>query len=132
MDGIDLTCERCGATWKLIKAGDGPVTCPKCHAVVGSTLAAGTPAGEATPAAPAGNAARPAATAASPPSPRPAADDADDPGIGVPSLGRMPDLTPTRRGRHPLVTVAIILLLLFLVPVALCSVLFAVCTFAFG
>ena len=131
MDGTELTCPNCGATWKLIKAGDGPITCPKCHAVVGPPPVAGTPAGEATP-DPAPSRPAPLVTASAPPSPKPTADDVDDPGIGAPPVGRMPELTAPRRGRHPLVTVAVVLLLLFLVPVALCSVLFAVCTLAFG
>ena len=132
MEPTDLTCPNCGATWKLIKAGDGPITCPKCHAVVGPAPgAAESPPAQPQPAPPV---ASPDPVAATPPvalTPRPAADDADDPGIGTPSFGRMPDLTPPRRGRHPLVTVAVVLLLIFLVPVALCSVLFAVCSLAF-
>lgn len=127
MEGTDLTCGNCGAAWKVIKAGDGPLACPKCHAVVGPAPAGG-PAAPPPPAPTAGDLGPPAAT----PLPRPAADDTDDPGIGAPPPARMPDLSPPRRVRHPLVTVAVILLLLFLVPVALCSVLFAVCTFVFG
>src|SRR6478752_1326850 len=29
MEPTDLTCDKCGTTWKLIKAGDGPVLCPE-------------------------------------------------------------------------------------------------------
>ena len=123
MEGTDLSCPKCGTIWKLIKAGDGPITCPNCKAVVGSAPTAPPPTSP-TP--------RPvAADPIVPASARPAADDEDDPGIGGRPLGRMPEQAPPRRGRHPLVTVAIILLLLFLVPIALCSVLFAVCSVAF-
>jgi hypothetical protein len=126
MEGTDLTCPKCGTNWKLIKAGDGPITCPTCKAVVGP----GPSPADPQPVPPvAGPVPAPVRAPGTPASPRPATDltDADDPGIGGPSLGRIPDMAPRRRGRHPLVTVAIVLLLLFLIPVALCSVLFAVC-----
>ena len=129
MGPTDLTCPKCGTSWKVIKPGDGPITCPSCKAVVGPGPAPPDPQPVPPARAPAP---APVTSPATPARPRPAPDltDADDPGIGTPSLGRMPDLAPRRRGRHPLVTVAIILLLLLLIPVALCSVLFAVCAFA--
>lgn len=132
MDGTDLTCPNCGTSWKLIKAGDGPVTCPSCKAVVGPAPPAGDQPSALATGRPIPKPAAPPAPAVSPfPSgPGTAPNDADDPGIGAPPRGRMPDVAP-RRGRHPLVTVAIILLLLLLVPVALCSVLWAVCAMAF-
>jgi hypothetical protein len=43
----------------------------------------------------------------------------------------MPVPDTPRRGRHPLVTVAVILLILILVPLALVACLFAVCTVMF-
>jgi hypothetical protein len=133
MEGTDLTCPKCGTTWKLIKAGDGPIRCPNCKAVVGPGPTAASPAGPQPVPPVTGPAAAPVTASTAPAIPRPAPDltDADDPGIGAAPAGRMPDLTPPRRGRHPLVTVATILLLLLLVPLALCSVLFAVCTFMF-
>jgi len=122
MDPIDLTCPKCGAAWKLIKAGDGPVTCPNCK----------TPIGQ-------GPAASPVAPAAPPkpvPTPAPGAtvpdvSDADDPGLVAPARARMPVPDIPRRGRHPLVTVAVVLLLILLIPLALVACLFAVCAVMF-
>jgi hypothetical protein len=120
MDPIDLTCPKCGTAWKLVKAGDGPITCPNCRAPMEGSPPASAPVAPAPPAAT--------------PAPAPAApdvSDADDPGIGtVPRVHRpVPDVP--RRGRHPLVTVAVILMILILVPLALVACLFAVCAVMF-
>ena len=132
MDPIDLTCPKCGTAWKLIKAGDGPITCPHCRAVIDQ----GTPA---APPAPPAEVRAPEPVAPPPPSAlageRPAAppeiSDADDPGIGATLRASMPIPDTRRRGRHPLVTVAVVLLLMLLVPLALVACLFAVCTVMF-
>jgi hypothetical protein len=132
MDPIDLTCPKCGTAWKLIKAGDGPVTCPNCKSAID-----GEPTNSHSPVSPPpteGRSANPvmatAPAADHPPSARDLSD-ADDPGIGVPSRLRMPAPDLPRRGRHPLVTVAVVLLLLLLVPLALVACLFAVCAVLF-
>jgi hypothetical protein len=136
MEPTDLTCAHCGTTWKVIKA-DGPITCPNCKAVVGG----GAPAASVPNPIPSPPAmADPAPTAIPAPArataagrPRPAVDlsDADDPGIGAPPPLRIPDVGPVRRRWHPLVTVAVILGLIMLVPVALVACLFAVCSVMF-
>src|SRR5262245_51748562 len=126
MEPTDLTCGQCGTSWKLIKAGNGPITCPHCKA----TIEQGTPAAPPTPPAEvrAPEAVAPPLAAAGV---RPAApteiSDADDPGIGAPPRARFPVPDVPRRGRHPLVTVAVVLLLMLLVPLALIACLFAVC-----
>jgi hypothetical protein len=136
MESTDLTCARCGTSWKVIKA-DGPITCPNCKAVVGDGAPAAPPPNPIPPPpatpdpAPTSIPAPVRATAA--PRPRPAADlsDADDPGIGAPPPLRIPDVEPARRRWHPLLTVAVILGLILLVPVALVACLFAVCSVMF-
>ena len=126
MEPTELTCPGCGTSWKVIKAGDGPITCPNCKAVVGAAPPPPTPARPAAPPAP-------AAPPPPVPRPRPATDlsDVDDPGIGAPVRSRIPDVPVERRGRHPLATVAIVLLIVMLVPVALFACLWAVCAAAF-
>ncbi len=122
MDPIDLTCPKCGAAWKLVKAGDGPIACPKCKAPIGP----GSPA----PPVAADDPPQPMATPA-PALPVPEVSDADDPGLVAPAHARMPTPVVPRRGRHPLVTVAVVLLLILLIPLALVACLFAVCAVMF-
>ena len=133
MDPIDLTCPKCGTGWKLIKAGDAPITCPHCKAAIDQ----GKPATATVPPPPvevrASVPVAPPSSAAT--GERPAAQteisDADDPGIGAAPRASMPITDIPRRGRHPLVTVAVVLLLLILVPLALVACLFAVCAVIF-
>jgi len=126
MEPTDLTCPKCGTTWKLIKAGDGPITCPNCKA----TMEQGPPVTPLTHPAPlAGTPPAPIATPA-PAATAPDVSDVDDPGIGSPARARMPVPDVPRR-RHPLVTVAVVLLLILLVPLALVACLFAVCAVMF-
>jgi hypothetical protein len=138
MEPTTLTCPKCAATWKLIKAGTGPITCPMCKAPL-----EGASASNPQPA--------PAADSA-PPTPLPAA--AVDPVIAGPAvesafagMGHLPhvqlvqdaddpgglkadfdDEPRRRRGMHPLLKTLIILLILFiLVPVAVFILLLVVC-----
>lgn len=122
MEPTDLTCPSCGSAWKVIKAPDGPIACPNCKAVVGQATA-GAVAPQPAPAI---------VTALPPDRPPAAVSDIDDPGVGVPARGKVPDLAPPRRGRNPLLTVAVVVLIVLLVPVALSVCLFAVCTASFG
>jgi hypothetical protein len=131
MDPTDLTCPKCGTAWKVIKAADGPVTCPNCKAPV-SAPAAATP----TPA--------PAAEPAPPPPPVEAS---PSPAPARPAVRHLPDSGdrelrrdyadsggprfPSGRRRHPLLVVLTVLLILFvLLPVAGIVLLFAVCAWS--
>jgi hypothetical protein len=117
MEPTDLTCQKCGKSWKLIKAGAGAVTCPHCQeplnqAPVGPT-AVTSPAVATEPA--------PASPPSTPPSGLPQLSlsgfaDTDDPGLRADYAERDPQ---PRSGRNPLTRVILILVLLFLlVPVA--------------
>jgi hypothetical protein len=134
MDPINLTCPKCGTGWKLIKAGDGPITCPNCKAPIDGSPSVPVPAApapvEIRPPLPAPVPTVPTVPA-EPPRPAPDVSDADDPGIGVPPRARFPVADVPRRGRHPLVTVAVVLLIIILVPLALVACLFAVCAVMF-
>jgi hypothetical protein len=137
MDPTDLTCAHCGTSWKVIKA-DGPIACPNCKAVVGQAQPTTPPPEPSAPPAPPPSSPPPPAavraqapTAAPLPRPSPNLTDADDPGIGAPPRVRIRAVEPPRRRRHPLVTVAVILGLIMLVPVALSVCLFAVCWVAY-
>jgi hypothetical protein len=112
MDPTPLTCPKCGASWKLVKAGKGPVTCPKCKAALD-----GSPVRRAVPAAPA---------TTSPSALTPAdVSDIDDPGLRGGFALPKPVAEP-RRPPNPLLRLLVILLLLVvLVPLA-AIVLFAV------
>jgi hypothetical protein len=139
MDPVSLSCPKCAATWKLIKAGTGPITCPMCKAPLDGQPSADNPSldgGRQATAAPATEAATQA-----PPTPAPVAEppfagisqlthvagieDADDPG-GL--KADFDDQPRRRRGSHPLLKTLIILLILFiLVPVAIFILLLVVC-----
>jgi len=135
MEPVSLTCPKCGAAWKLIKAGQGPITCPKCKATLD-----GAPAPTAPPAAPVESKPAPPTPApapAAPPTetytlaalsavpPMPLAD-TDDPALRADYDDR-PELR-RRRGMAPLLKVALILLLLMiLLPLAAVVLLFVVC-----
>jgi len=119
MDPTSLTCPKCAKSWKLIKAGKGPVTCPHCKAALGDAPNSSEPA-------------RPEPVAAiSTPTPQPDVQDADDPGLRADYDDR-PD--PRRRsGMHPLLKAMIILLLLLIfVPIAIVILLLIVCTALFA
>jgi hypothetical protein len=45
MEPRSITCPKCQTEWKIIKAGEGPIACPHCKAIV-------EPAPEASPAVP--------------------------------------------------------------------------------
>jgi hypothetical protein len=137
MDPISLTCPKCAASWKLIKAGNGPVVCPKCNSPIGETAAAepvvrlvGTSLSEPAPPP----TTEPPAPAISPllglsPPPRTDTSDADDPGLRQDYDDRMmaPPVAQRRR-MHPLLVVFLVLLTLFvLLPLALLALFFAVC-----
>jgi uncharacterized Zn finger protein (UPF0148 family) len=140
MEPTNLTCPRCGTTWKLIKAGDGPITCPHCKAPVEGTAASAAVAATSAPPV-----ASPTIPATPPPSPAPAEPAPARP-TRAPEVSRVPDSDdrelrrdyeepggsrfPPRRRRHPLLIVLTVLLILFvLLPVALFALLFAVCAF---
>jgi hypothetical protein len=136
MDPISLTCPKCAASWKLIKAGKGPVVCPKCNC----------PIGEAEPAVPQSGTALPEPVTTPPPDsqvpaidamrglsplPMPEMSDADDPGLRRDYDDRlMAPPTSQRRRMHPLLVVLMVLLILFvLLPLALLALFWAVCSF---
>ena len=135
MEPTDLTCTQCGKSWKLIKAGAGPVTCPHCKA----PLAAGPAEAKSEPAA---IASAPVATAPISVPDTPLTDkpqltgltpvaladtvDADDPALQADFDDRPEKLG--RPGANPLVRVVIILLLVFIgLPVALFILFLVVC-----
>lgn len=159
MEPIDLTCAKCNATWKLIKA-EGAIACPYCKAIVDSptvtTSSAPTvpapvpsevPLSEVKPAERAvSNEMLLAVPASVPPAPpitdsihllerldRPSAsmDDADDPGSRADYDDRY--YARRRSGIHPLLRVFIILMILFiLVPVAVVILVAVVCAVMFA
>jgi hypothetical protein len=125
MDPTDLTCGKCGKSWKLIKAGAGPVTCPHCKAPLDTRPA--TPTAGATPTATEPATAPPASTSPqeSVPGSLSSFSDTDDPGLQADYAER--DVRP-RSGRNPLLRVILILVLLIvLVPVALFLLFLIVC-----
>ena len=149
MESTDLTCAKCGATWKLIKASAEGAACPYCNASIGAApaepaaskpiepLASVTPpTTEQAPTTPpeAAAAAAPLASTApvtedpSIPATVRAFDvpDTDDPGLVDDYDDR---LDPRRRrGMNPVAkTILILILLIFLAPVALFLILFVVC-----
>jgi hypothetical protein len=127
MEPTSLTCPKCGKSWKLIKAGKGPVTCPHCKAPLGDAPATTEPVAPEPVAVPS-----PAATATiSSPPPQPDVQDADDPGLRADYDDR-PE--PRRRtGMNPLLKAMIILLLLMIfVPVAIVILLLVVCAAIFA
>jgi hypothetical protein len=139
MDPISLTCPKCAASWKLIKAGKGPVVCPKCNSPIGETEAAepaapqaGTPNSEPapllTPEPPAPS--MPPLRGLSAPT-MTETSDADDPGLRRDYDDRMmAPPVPERRRMHPLLVVLMVLLILFvLLPLALLALFWAVCSF---
>jgi len=142
MEPIDLTCAKCGKGWKLIKAGTGPATCPHCKAPLATpqVQAAAEPVSKES--RPVDTASKPVATAAAAkpaaasqltPVPTMSVADGRAPGPGAdvddPALAADFDdqfVQQRRPGKHPLVRVIIVLLLLFiLVPLAV-FVLFAI------
>lgn len=152
MEPLDLTCAKCNATWKLIKAA-GAIACPYCNAVVDSpkitsSSAAMVPAPvssevNATAEKPAENSVSnevsPPVPASFPVSPtdansipsfarqaRQSVNDADDPGVRADYDDRYD--AKRRSGMHPLLRVCIILMiLLILVPVAVVILVAVVC-----
>ena len=130
MEPVSLTCPRCAASWKVIKAGKGPITCPQCKATLDGPAASPAPADPAPqdreqtpPAAPAPPPGPPPLPAIGP-VPLPPVADVDDPGLHADYDDRHEP--PRRRGMPPLLRVALILLILMiLVPLSL-FVLFAV------
>jgi hypothetical protein len=114
MEPTPLTCPKCGASWKLVKAGKGAVTCPKCKAPLDGKAVRTPGRSDPPPSAPAG---------AGPPA---EVSDVDDPGLRGGFTSRLPDPVPVRRQSNPLVRLVVtLLLLLILVPLA-ALVLFAV------
>ena len=136
MEPTDLTCAKCGTSWKLIKAGDGPIACPSCKAPVGeppaqpvSPTPADAPPLVESPVPP--NAPAPEPTVVTQ-RPRPADARSDHDDRFARSLRRRAADVEPRRRWHPLVTVGLILLLLLMVPVVLVALFFAVCAYSFG
>jgi hypothetical protein len=130
MEPAAFKCAQCGTEWKVIKSGTGPIACPHCKAVQGhSAPASDVPPIPAPPRAAPG---LPAATLTLAPAPlRLPADtsDADDPALRADyAEGPRREVQLHRRRSHPLLTVVVVLLILFVVtPVALVGLLFAVC-----
>jgi hypothetical protein len=135
MEPTNLTCVKCGKSWKLIKAGTAPVTCPHCKA----SLTAGAAEAKSDPPA---TASAPAATApisvpeiASPDKPPltgltplalPETVDTDDPALQA-DFDDRPEKAG-RPGANPLLRVVIILLLVFIgLPVAVFILFLVVC-----
>ena len=125
MEPTDLTCGKCGKSWKLIKAGAGPVTCPHCKAPLDTSPV--TPVAIGTPVTTKPATIAPSNTPAKEltPSSLSSVSDSDDPGLRADYAER--DIRP-RSGRNPLRRVILILVLLFvLVPVALFLLFLIVC-----
>jgi len=150
MESTDLTCATCGASWKLIKAGTDPVVCPYCKAPVEiagvdrpseakpKEALAPTTAAKSVATAPA-----PAATVepVPPPKEQPTSTAEEH---SIPATVRVIDVPDSmaddyddhveprrRRGMNPVAkTILILLLLIFLAPVALFIILFVVCVIA--
>ena len=145
MESTDLTCAKCGATWKLIKASTEGAACPYCNAPIGAahmepaapkpveppasvtppaTEPTSTPPPEATPLMPTA----PVTEEPSIPATVRSFDvpDTDDPGLVDDYDDR---LDPRRRrGLNPVAkTILILILLIFLAPVALFLMLLVVC-----
>jgi hypothetical protein len=115
MEPTPLTCPKCGASWKLVKAGKGAVRCPKCKAGLD-----GSPARQPAP--------PPAAPMPGSPPPSEVSD-VDDPGLRGGFASALPAPTPpVRRATNPFVRVLVILLLLvILVPLAALVLFTVVC-----
>jgi hypothetical protein len=120
MEPTPLNCPKCGASWKLVKAGKGPITCPKCKAVLGGPTVAAPMAG-----------AVPSVVTLPPASPVATISDIDDPGLRGGFITRPPEpVEPRRRTTNPLLRVIVILLLLLvLVPLAVIVLFVVVCAF---
>jgi len=136
MEPIGLTCPKCGAAWKLIKAGKGPITCPQCKAALDGTPAAAASSAKPpeptapTPATPLVPSEPPPLPALSPVALPPVAD-TDDPALVADYDDRAEP--QRRRGMAPLLKVAIILLaLMILVPVGVMILLLVVCAVMFA
>ena len=134
MEPTDLTCGKCGKSWKLIKAGSGAVTCPHCKVPLSAAPAAEKAKPPAASAAPA--AAAPTSQPDSPSQPPPltgltpvslsSVGDTDDPALQADFDDRFEKGRPSRS--HPLAKVIIILLLVFVgLPVAVFILLLIVC-----
>lgn len=150
MEPMSLTCPNCNTSWKLIKAGEGPITCPNCKAVVDTSAPAPT-IPEVIPAPPASTEAAATPPIAAPtepvlaPAPQPIApmvalpkravapapevrptqqevSDLDDPSFGADYDDRF-EQRPRRR-MHPLI---LVMLLVFLLPLAGCVLFGVVC-----
>jgi|SRR5262245_7716965 len=125
MDPTRLTCPKCGAAWKVIKAGKGLVTCPQCKAALDAASPEAVPAPKLPEARSPTSTTSPAVEPSPEPPPLPALSsvplppvaDVDDPAL-VADYDDRP--TPRRRnGMAPLLKVAITLVaLMILVPLA--------------
>jgi hypothetical protein len=134
MEPTDLTCGKCGKSWKLIKAGSGAVTCPHCKEPLNAApVAAKTEPPVASATIPASDPARAPET---PPQPPPLMGltpvslfsdrDTDDPALQADYDDRFDK--HRRSGSHPLAKVIVILLLVFIgLPVAVFILLLIVC-----
>lgn len=150
MESTDLTCTKCGATWKLIKASADQILCPYCNAPV--VIAATANPNEPKPAETAvstpaqsivnSEAVPPASAEPVPPPQEQSTPPAE--GHSIPATVRefnVPDnladdyddgVDPRRRrGMNPVAkTILILLMLIILAPVALFIILFVVCVIA--
>ena len=151
MESTDLTCAKCAATWKLIKASADRVICPYCKAPFESTASPAPAESKPAETTPIATISPPeVATVAVPvpptqstpdipvaPSPEepsiPATvrafdvPDTDDPGL-VDDYDDQVDPRRRRHGMNPVAkTILILVLLIFLAPVALFIILLAVC-----
>jgi len=150
MESTDLTCAKCAATWKLIKAGADRVMCPYCKAPVESMAPPATAESNPAETTPLATVSPPEVAAVAVPEPPdhstpdiPVAPTPEEPSIPatvrtfeVPDTddpGLVDDyddrLDPRRRrGMNPVAkTILILILLIFLAPVALFIILFVVC-----
>jgi len=141
MQPTDLTCGKCGKSWKLIKAGAGAVTCPHCKEPLAAAATKRTAEPPVSPNAATTTGPGPAAVPPAPATP-PAPDvpvltglsplalagtaDTDDPALQADYDDRFD--RHRRPGAHPLAKVVIILLLFFVgLPVAMFIFLLIVC-----
>lgn len=148
MEPQSLTCAKCGTSWKLVKAGTGPVVCPNCSAPI-SGIPGKAKSTETKPAEPPVPASAPVATVEPPTPPTPAPpvvppteptnvaipfsdfSDADDPGLKADYDDR-PD-GRRRSGMPPLLkTLIILLILMILLPLALFLLFAVVCAILFA